>query len=75
MIVKENFATIQHLFEDDLFEEIQNVSQIKKVLKGEIMIDLGEQIKYIPLLLDGAIKIVREDASGEELLLYFLEFD
>lgn len=74
MIVKENFATIQHLFEDDLFEEIQNVSQIKKVLKGEIMIDLGEQIKYIPLLLDGAIKIVREDASGEELLLYFLEF-
>ena len=63
MIVKENFATIQHLFEDDLFEEIQNVSQIKKVLKGEIMIDLGEQIKYIPLLLDGAIKIVREDAS------------
>jgi len=38
------------------------------------MIDLGEQIKYIPLLLDGAIKVVREDASGEELLLYFLEF-
>ncbi|MDA7778034.1 Crp/Fnr family transcriptional regulator, partial [Flavobacteriaceae bacterium] len=41
---------------------------------GEIMIDLGERISYIPLLLEGAIKVVREDDSGEELLLYFVEF-
>jgi len=38
------------------------------------MIDLGERISYIPLLLEGAIKVVREDDSGEELLLYFVEF-
>jgi len=38
------------------------------------MIDLGERLKFIPLLLEGAIKVVREDDSGEELLLYFVEF-
>jgi CRP/FNR family transcriptional regulator len=38
------------------------------------MIDFGESIKFIPLLLEGAIKVVREDESGEELLLYFVEF-
>ena len=38
------------------------------------MIDLGERIKFIPLLLEGVIKVVREDDSGEELLLYFVEF-
>ena len=38
------------------------------------MIDIGESIKHIPLLLEGAIKVVREDESGEELLLYFVEF-
>ena len=38
------------------------------------MIDIGESIKHIPLILDGVIKIVREDDSGDELLLYFVEF-
>lgn len=38
------------------------------------MIDIGESIRYIPLILDGVIKIVREDDSGGELLLYFVEF-
>lgn len=74
MISKENIEPIQFLFEQDLLEAIQKVGTIKKVHKGEIMIDLGEHIQFIPLLLDGAIKVVREDDSGEELLLYFVEF-
>lgn len=74
MISEENIQSIQFLFEKELLEEIQKVSTVKQVPKGEIMIDLGEQIKFIPLLLEGAIKVVREDDSGEELLLYFVEF-
>lgn len=38
------------------------------------MIDVGEQVKFIPILTNGAIKVVREDESGEEILLYFVEF-
>jgi len=74
LISKENIEPIQFLFEQDLLEAIQKVGTIKQVPKGEIMIDLGEHIQFIPLLLDGAIKVVREDDSGEELLLYFVEF-
>lgn len=74
LISKEDLATIDFLFEQDLLDEIQKVGQLKKVPKGELMIDLGETISYIPLLLEGAIKVVREDDSGEELLLYFVEF-
>ena len=74
MIKKENLASIDFLFEKELLNEIQKVGQLKKVIKGDLMIDLGESISYIPLLLEGAIKVVREDESGEELLLYFVEF-
>lgn len=69
-----DFTAIKHLFESDLFNEIRQVGIHKKVPKGELMIDIGESIKHIPLILDGAIKIVREDDSGDELLLYFVSF-
>ena len=38
-----------------------------------MLIDIGEQIQLMPLLLQGAIKVMREDKEGDELLLYFLE--
>ena len=69
-----DFSPIKHLFESDLLDEIQRVGIHKKVPKGALMIDIGESIRYIPLILDGVIKIVREDDSGGELLLYFVEF-
>ena len=37
------------------------------------MIEIGEYIRFMPLLISGAIKILREDNDGDELLLYFLE--
>ncbi|MDA9015425.1 Crp/Fnr family transcriptional regulator [Flavobacteriaceae bacterium] len=74
LISSENIQPIQFLFEEKLIDEIQNIGFLKKIPQGEIMIDLGERISYIPLLLEGAIKVVREDDSGEELLLYFVEF-
>ena len=69
-----DFSTIKHLFESDLLDEIQRVGIHKKVPKRALMIDIGESIRYIPLILDGVIKIVREDDLGGELLLYFVEF-
>lgn len=74
LINDENIQPIKFLFEENLLNAIQKVSTLKRVAKGEIMIDFGESIKFIPLLLEGAIKVVREDESGEELLLYFVEF-
>ena len=74
LINDENIQPIKFLFEENLLNAIQKVSTLKRVAKGEIMIDFGESIKFIPLLLEGAIKVVREDESGEELLLNFVEF-
>ena len=62
-----------HLFEDALLTEINQVGVFKEIPAGEILIDIGNYIRYIPLLISGAIKILREDDEGDELLLYFLE--
>lgn len=39
---------------------------------GDIILDVGAPVKFMPLLLKGVIKIVREDAQGNELLMYYL---
>jgi CRP/FNR family transcriptional regulator, anaerobic regulatory protein len=43
-----------------------------KVHQGDCIMEIGDYIKTMPLVLDGQLKIMREDASGQELLLYYI---
>ena len=60
-------------FEPALIEEIHNVAVLMEVEEGYDLIRPGQYIKSMPLLLSGSIKIMRPDADGDELLLYYLE--
>lgn len=62
-----------YLFEDELLDEIEKVGVCKKVEQGMVLMDIGQNITAMPLLFSGAIKIMREDESGDELILYFIE--
>lgn len=62
-----------HVFEPSLISEIESVSQIVEFQAGDLLIEIGSYIRNMPLLLEGAIKILREDPDEGELLLYFLE--
>ena len=62
-----------HLFEDVLINEINQVGTFKEIPEGFKLIEIGDYVKHMPLLISGAIKILREDNDGDELLLYFLE--
>ncbi|MDB9732508.1 Crp/Fnr family transcriptional regulator [Polaribacter sp.] len=68
--LKNNYG---HLFEDALLNEINQVGTFKEVAAGFKMMEIGDYVKSMPLLVSGAIKILREDTDGDELLLYFLE--
>ncbi|PKD19105.1 Crp/Fnr family transcriptional regulator [Salegentibacter salinarum] len=61
------------IFEEELIREIEETGVLKVSHAGEIIMDINDYITSMPLLLDGAIKILREDEDGNELLLYFLE--
>lgn len=62
-----------YLFEDELLNEINTVGVYREVSEGSKLIEIGDYIKSMPLLINGAIKILREDEKGDELVLYFLE--
>ncbi|WP_055436766.1 Crp/Fnr family transcriptional regulator [Lacinutrix algicola] len=62
-----------YLFEDDLLQEINEVGIYKEIDPGTKLIEIGDYIKSMPLLIEGAIKILREDEKGDELILYFIE--
>ena len=61
------------IFEEELITEIEQNGVLKFAKEGDIIMDIGDYITAMPLLLEGAIKILREDKEGNELLLYFLE--
>lgn len=61
------------MFETDLIDDIARTSVLKEFSTGDVLIDFGDYIKKMPLLINGAIKILREDFDEGELLLYFIE--
>ena len=65
--------TYGSIFEEALLNEIEQVALIKEFNDGDVIIDFGDKILKMPLLLSGAIKILREDFDEGELLLYFIE--
>ena len=65
--------TYGFVFEEDLINEIADVSVLREFKEGDVLIDFGDYIKRMPLLINGAIKILREDFDEGELLLYFIE--
>ncbi|MDB2442466.1 Crp/Fnr family transcriptional regulator [Flavobacteriales bacterium] len=62
-----------YVFENELIEEINYVANLRKLNEGNAIISYGDIIKYMPLLINGAIKVFREDEKGNEVLLYYLE--
>jgi CRP/FNR family transcriptional regulator len=62
-----------HILNDNLINEIYESGTFREFKKDDIIIDINQTLKFIPLLLNGSIKILREDDDGNELLIYFLE--
>jgi CRP/FNR family transcriptional regulator len=61
------------VFDDELLNEIAEIGVYRRYDKGRTMIEIGDELSEIPLILDGAVKIIREDSKKDEILMYFLE--
>ncbi|NQX81538.1 MAG: Crp/Fnr family transcriptional regulator [Flavobacteriaceae bacterium] len=68
--IRDHYSSV---FEDELIKEIEEVSSLMSVKANDLLIDMNEEVAFIPLLISGAVKILREDSNGEEIILYFLE--
>ena len=61
------------IFEKELIDEIVNVGIFRTIPSHEILLDIGDKMTHVPLILNGAVKIIREDNQGEEIALYYIE--
>ncbi len=64
-----------HLFNEALLAEIARVSLLRTVEAGTVLMQPGDPILFVPIVLTGSIKILRPstetDGTGE-ILLYYL---
>lgn len=56
-----------------LLEQILAKGQIMNLQAGKVMMEPGQFVKMVPIVLDGSIKISRMDNEGRELFLYYLD--
>jgi CRP/FNR family transcriptional regulator len=68
--------TLRRLFPDihepEARAAILEAGHLHELKAGDIWMDIGGYIKMIPLVLAGALKLIREDDEGHEMLLYFV---
>lgn len=55
-----------------LQKEIVKHGQLHQLRTGDLLIDYGRYVTMVPLMIQGSIKITREDENGNELFLYYL---
>lgn len=57
----------------ELLGELKSLGVVKHFAQGEVLLNENTYIKYIPIVLSGIIKVMREDEDVRELLLYYIK--
>lgn len=66
-------SILNSIFSDTaLIKEITSRSRQKKLDKDEVLIFPGDALVFVPIVLSGVLRIVREDDEGHEAFLYHL---
>ncbi len=63
---------LSHFLEKDLIEDILKCGDVKNFKEGEVIMDYGKKIKFMPLILSGNLRVMRRDEEDREILLYYL---
>ena len=68
-IVRKNFPMITELA---LQEAIAENGELHQFEAGEVIMDYGDYIRFVPLVTKGSVKVLRQSENGNELFLYYL---
>jgi CRP/FNR family transcriptional regulator len=58
--------------EPELIKEIVKHGKLRTCLENEVIIEPGQYIKFVPLIVYGSIRILRVEEEGREFYLYHL---
>jgi len=68
-IVTANFS---NLFEENLLQEICNNGILKYAEPEKIILEIRRDIKFIPLIVSGIVKVMHRDGRGNGIFLHYL---
>lgn len=60
------------LFEPGLVEAIDKNARLTFVKADDTILDVGQVVRFMPIILSGTVKVSRIDDNGKELLLYYV---
>lgn len=69
MQIPEQFKTV---FEPALLEELEKKGTYAFIKAGKTILDIGQTVRTMPIILSGLVKVSRLDDEGNELLLYYV---
>lgn len=71
--VKAAVNKFESVFEPALLAELETNSMLMTVKGGDTMLNPGQTIRAVPLLLSGTFKVSRVNDEGQEILLYYVK--
>jgi CRP/FNR family transcriptional regulator len=58
--------------EKELIAEMAQAGEVKTFKEGDVLMRVGQYIRFTMLILEGLVKIYREDDEGNEFFIYYL---
>lgn len=69
MALKEHF---QYIFEPELIAEMEKRGKPVSMRAEDVILEVGQTVRIMPLILTGSVKVTRPDEEGRDLLLYYV---
>ena len=60
-------------FESDFQTECLESGMVKAFREETEILSPGQKVDWIPMVLQGSIRVLRDDPSGKEILLYYIQ--
>lgn len=65
-------SKLSSIFEKGLVDEIIAVGEIKQMKEGDVIMDYGKPVRFMPIIISGTLRVMRKDENDNEIILYYL---
>lgn len=65
-------SKLSSIFEKNLIDDIIASGEVKSLKEGEVIMDYGKPVRFMPIIISGTIKVMRKDEEDREIILYYL---
>lgn len=65
-------AHLTSFFEKKLVDEIMETAEPISFKEGDVVMDYGKKIAFLPMVISGTMRVMRRDEEDREILLYYL---